>query len=102
MPDIGRARRLPDRVHGQLRQADIDCADVRGEDGPDCRPARSVVADFELLQWDICVFRHAAGEEGGLRVRGVALLGVSLDDYAAVELGGVVGLGFVGVIWVDL
>lgn len=80
-------RRLPDTVHRQLGQPNIDGPQpMRTDGGPDGAPARPVVPDLELLQGDFSHVGDSPDDEGRRCVRGVSLVRIGLDDHTLVDL----------------
>ena len=69
---------FPDRVHGQLRHADIDRGhtDLGGGQWADCGTASQIVTHHELLTGNTGLFAEEAEQPGGEAIGGVPLVGV--------------------------
>lgn len=101
--DVRRAARLADAVHAELGIAQVERAHAQlgGQARPDGAAAGRIVADDEELQRDAGLAGALLEHDDAGRVCGVALVGIDLDDGAAVD-GGLVGrLVFAGVVGVD-
>ena len=61
-----------------------------------------VISDLKLLHWHAALLRHIAQKEGRLRVGGVSLIGIGLDDDSAVDAWCVIRLVSLRVVRVDL
>ena len=71
------------------------------DDRSDRGAARAVVFHHELLHGNPRTPRQLANDEARLGIRGVPLVVVRLDDGTFIQLGCVVRLVFVGVVWVN-
>lgn len=90
-------------MHAELRVAQIEGthAQSSGQAGSDGAAAGRVVADDEELQRDAGLAGALLQHDDAGRVCGIALVGVDLDDGAAVHGGLVRGLVLAGVVGVD-
>ena len=80
--DIVYAAHFANGVHGELGSADVDGANAgaRGEDWTNRGAAASVAANDEFLHGHACALAEFAEHECCDGIRGVALIGVMLDD----------------------
>lgn len=90
-------------MHAELRVAQIECAHAQpsSQARSDGAAAGRVVADDEELQRDAGLAGALLQHDNAGRVGGIALVGVDLDDGAAVHGGLVRGLVLAGVVGVD-
>ena len=66
------------------------------------KQAYRVISNLELLYWNTAFFRDISQQERGLRIRGVSLIRVRLDDNTAVDPRRMVRFVAIGVVRVDL
>ena len=100
--DILCATRLTNRVHRQLRVAEVERADAElAEHRSDGGATGHVVLDHERLQRHLSALSDASDKESGGAGGGVPLLDVGLDDRPLVDLGSVVLLVEGGVVGVE-
>ena len=86
------AHHLPAAMHRQLAHSSVDATDsgVLGYDWSDRAPARTVIPDHKLLDRDLLPPSNLPDDETSESIGSVSLVLVRFDNYAGVQLWGVV------------
>lgn len=94
-----------DRMHRKHWSPDIHSSNTDlGKEWANGGTARHVISDFKFLFFSSITSDHLLQNEGGDRIRGIALFGIGFDDDAAIYdwtmicfmLGCVIGVDSVG------
>ena len=98
VPGVPVPGQLPYRVHGKCRHPEIQGADAgfSGRNRPDCTSTGHVSAHDEGVYGHILFRGEQPVESRGLAVRGIALVGVDLDDRPGVLQGAMVVVMAIG------